>query len=222
MRRSDGQSIRRAGTCDRSSQKLWPQNLSLRLPVAVLLSAFALPAAAEKLEISLSVLDPATLEQRAPEGDTRWYLEGPDGFTLAEQHAVVRMSYDVKPGHYLITVWEVQGRAAGSIAAQVGRNRTTSVSLLLSPPKAAPPLGLELRPAVMPGDPVTFSLPDLDDSANDIVALASDERGWVNSQIRGARDEVTLFAPDAPGNYRIEYVAVPEIRVLAETEIIVR
>lgn len=102
---------------------------------AVLAAVLAAPAAlAGGVTLQISVLDPETFEQRPPRGDTRWVIEGPGDFSLAEQHgAMEAMTYDLAPGSYRITVWELETRAAAEHRATVEGEATQTAYLLLSP-----------------------------------------------------------------------------------------
>ncbi|WP_147277274.1 hypothetical protein [Rhodovulum sp. 12E13] len=102
---------------------------------AVLAAVLAAPAAlAGGITLQVSVLDPETFEQRPPRGDTRWVIEGPGDFSFAEQHgAMEAMTYDLAPGTYRITVWELETRAAAEHRATVEGEATQTAYLLLSP-----------------------------------------------------------------------------------------
>jgi hypothetical protein len=102
---------------------------------AVLAAVLAAPAAlAGGITLQIAVLDPETFEQRPPRGDTRWVIEGPGDFSLAEQHgAMEAMTYDLAPGAYRITVWELETRAAAEHLVSVEGEATQTAYLLLSP-----------------------------------------------------------------------------------------
>jgi hypothetical protein len=233
----------------------------------------ALPAPAGTLEVRLSVLDPASFEQRPPQAPARWLIRGGPGLVIAEERAPEpQRSIDLPPGAYEVTVWEVESGAAAGFTVRVD-DGTTGIAALLSPtnaamipdeadwqaalqarpqpapaaPSAAPeaprtaapeparvaapapaadphesPRAMRLGLVVAPGAPVRVLLPRLENAADDLITLSDGGPGWIAEQARGARDEATLSAPETTGRYRIDYLAVPSMEVLATIELEVR
>jgi len=95
------------------------------------------PALAGEITLQISVLDSDAFALRAPQGDTRWIIEGPGDFSLAEEHgAVPEMTYDLAPRTYRITVWELDTQAAAEHRATLTGDQTETAYLLLAPVRA--------------------------------------------------------------------------------------
>lgn len=64
---------------------------------------------------------------------TRWVIEGPADFSLVEEHGVIpEMTFDLSPGPYRVTVWNVDTGAAASEETVVAAGEITTLTLELS------------------------------------------------------------------------------------------
>ncbi|QFT95243.1 hypothetical protein FIU86_20500 (plasmid) [Roseovarius sp. THAF9] len=112
--------------------------LLLRLMATGLVCLTAEAASAEALEIDISVLDPESFALDPPTGDTRWVIESTGDFLLAEQHgAVPSMRFDLPPGQYRVTVWEMGSDAAAEQSVTIRNGETVRAALTLSPLNSA-------------------------------------------------------------------------------------
>ena len=109
-----------------------------RLMATGLVCLTAEAASAEALEIDISVLDPESFALDRPTGETRWVIESTGDFLLAEQHgAVPSMRFDLPPGQYRVTVWEMGSDAAAEQSVTIRNGETVRAALTLSPLNSA-------------------------------------------------------------------------------------
>lgn len=105
-----------------------------RFALACVSGACATSASAEFLQIDIIVHDPVNSTFASPVGDTRWIIEGAGDFLLAEQHgAMPSMSFDLPPGDYRVTVWELTSGAAAEDMVTLPESGRAQVALILSP-----------------------------------------------------------------------------------------
>lgn len=158
-----------------------PMYLRIMITLALfcgLIATAPIAAGAATLTLEIAVLNPESFEQGPPTGDTRWVIEGAGDFSLAEQHgAVTSMGYDLPPGRYRITVWDIATGAAAEHRTTLGEGdaQTAYLTLLTAnsdlidttlarmnrPDPVAPPLvaaPTAPRPAVTPDAERAMSL----------------------------------------------------------------
>ncbi|MBS1303396.1 hypothetical protein [Loktanella sp. SALINAS62] len=252
-------------------RKMFPNPLIMAASICFLA---ATPAATAELTLDISVLNPQSFEQAPPSGDTRWVIEGPGNFSLAEQHgALPSMTFNLPAGAYRVTVWEISSGAAAEHRATLRDGEPVSAYLLLTPDNSglidvvmermnreepgppqterampgavtldgstllpdddvivsapgdtgpSPPAQLRVVHSFAPGAPIDVLLPVVpDDPSDDFVGIDDGRPGWAMQRQRGTDEAMTLTAPELPGRYLLQYVAVPSLEVLAEAEITV-
>mgnify|MGYP000630998812 CR=1 FL=1 len=79
-----------------------------------------------------------------------------------------------------------------------------------------------IRRAFLPGQPFVIELPGQPSAPGDLIVIRDEEPGWLQSEERGGADLVTLFAPEEPGTYTVEYLAAPDLAPAATLTIEVR
>lgn len=81
---------------------------------------------------------------------------------------------------------------------------------------------IRLVPSFAAGAPIRMDFAPRDGAEADLVGFADGSRsGWINAVTRDGRDSLVLTAPDVPGTYRLEYVAMPAMTVIDAIEIVV-
>lgn len=94
-------------------------------------------------------------------------------------------------------------------------------------PEAAPVLAtetiapLEIVRTFAPGATFSVRLPKVANWSNDLVVIVGGGPGRRATQVRGDLGQIELTAPERPGIYRVEYLAIPEETVVTRTEFIV-
>ncbi|WP_139195511.1 hypothetical protein [Halomonas daqiaonensis] len=88
----------------------------------------------------------------------------------------------------------------------------------LAPETIAP---LEIVRTFAPGASFSVRLPAVANWSNDLVVIVGGGPGRRATQVRGDLGQIELTAPERPGVYRVEYLAIPEETVVSRTEFIV-
>ena len=116
------------------------------------------------------------------------------------------------------------GSAARDVApaASVQKPQGAPAGPAVSENPAALAGAFRIRRAFLPGQPFVIELPGQPSAPGDLIVIRDEEPGWLQSEERGGADLVTLFAPEEPGTYTVEYLAAPDLAPAATLTIEVR